>query len=261
MKKEGELHFIESGSGFPIVLLHGFLEDHSVFDAIVPGLNPWFRVICPDFPGHGESPVLPGGGGIENYAEALNKATANLPPFVLLGHSMGGYISLAFAEKFPDRLVGLGLIHSTAAADSDEKKADRDRAIEIVKQDRKGFITGLVERLFAPGNRERCKPWMDRLKLKADQFPEEGIVSALKAMKERPDRVGLLARLTIPFLMVTGKEDELIQPDKVEEQKTKALNAHYLSLEKSGHMGMLEEPIAMIIGIRDFAHHCFFGKK
>ena len=122
------------GKGKPVVLIHGFGEDGNIWDKQVAFLKDHFRLIIPDLPGSGRSALIPDM-SIEGMAEAMHSMLMNegISACVVLGHSMGGYLTLAMAEKYPDLFRSFGLIHSSAFADSEEKKAARSKSIEFIK--------------------------------------------------------------------------------------------------------------------------------
>ena len=154
--KEGKVYYTEAGKGRAIVLLHGFMESLHIWDDYAKELSKRYRVICIDLPGHGKSDCFGYVHSMELMADAVNAVLEklNLRKIFLAGHSMGGYTGLAFAEKYPDKIKGLCLFHSTANADSEERKENRNRALEIVKKNHKKFINQIIPLWFAKENRE-----------------------------------------------------------------------------------------------------------
>src|ERR1051326_356905 len=149
-----KVRFSDKGKGRAIVLLHGFLESLEIFNGLSDKLSKSFRVISIDLPGHGQTPSLGYIHTMELMAECVKSVLdfSGIRKYVVIGHSMGGYVALAFAEKFPQHIAGLCLFHSTAMPDSEEKKKDRDRAAEVVMHDHTQYVTDLIPKLFAKEN-------------------------------------------------------------------------------------------------------------
>ena len=197
-------------------------------------------MIAPDLPGHGQSsPIVDS--SIESIAGHIRAFIDHLDikNFTLLGHSLGGYIALAFAHAYPDSISRLGLIHSTAFPDSDEAKANRDKAISSIQKEGMGsFIDGLVPKLFAESNKN--SPYVDRAKEIGMQTDADSAIGMLHAMRDRKDRRDTLNQLSIPILLVAGKEDVVIPSEKT----FTVSGTHVLQslLSDTGHMSMYESP-------------------
>ena len=149
-----KVRYTDKGKGRAVVLLHGFLESIELFEEFSTRLSRSFRVISIDLPGHGQTPSLGYIHTMDLMAKCAKKVmdSLHLKKYVVVGHSMGGYAALAFAGLFPENVSGLCLFHSTALPDSEEKKKDRERVAEIVKQDHKQFVSDLIPKLFAAEN-------------------------------------------------------------------------------------------------------------
>src|SRR5690606_2976976 len=141
-----------------------------------------------------------------------------LKKVLLAGHSMGGYVSLAFAEKYPEFVKGIILLNSTTRADSVTKKKDRDRAIDIVKKDHKGFIRNAIPMLFRPKNRRIFQKEIQALKKEALQMSQQGVIAALEGMKVRIDREVLLHFAPYPFLFIAAERDPALPFETLAEQ-------------------------------------------
>jgi pimeloyl-ACP methyl ester carboxylesterase len=166
-----------------------------------------------------------------------------IPRATLVGHSMGGYVALAFAGEFPERLDALVLFHSSPDPDTPEKTADRLREIEIVKAGRKEMLSRLLPGArFAPENRKRLADEIDALALQVMLTEDEGITALLGGMMQRQDMNPMLQKLDVPQLFIFGRHDELIPPEKAESLAARHPQARTAWLEHSGHMGFLEEP-------------------
>ena len=248
-----KLAYQDSGEGEAIVLLHGFCGSHAYFDKIIPTLSEKNRVIVPDLPGHGDSTFPKGNYEMEYMADTLKELldSLNLDKVTLFGHSLGGYITLAFAEKYEERLHGYSLIHSTALPDSEDAKEGRIAAIEKVES--KGvstLIDGLIPKLFALENLESHKADVEKAKNIGYETTNEGAIGMLKAMKNRPDRNHVLKNSNLPALLIAGEKDQVIPPEK-----TFSVHKDTISqalIKGVGHMSMMEKPDALISEIQHF---------
>ncbi len=251
--------YSSEGKGTPIVLLHGFCEDSFVWkDYKDEFVDAGYRVICIDLPGFGGS-ELPEKASIEYYAAAVNAVIDDLglPKIILVGHSMGGYTALAFAEKHAGKLLGLGMFHSHPAADDPEKLEGRQRSIEVVRAKGaalyvKQLIPGFFYEKFARSNTFL----VDKLIHRAARYNPEGIIAALEAMASRPDRSEVLRHLEQPVLFIVGKEDQAIPSEPAMAQTTMAETASILIMENVGHMGMFEAKKLTQQAILKFAEFC-----
>lgn len=214
------IFFTDEGKGSALVFLHGFLENSNMWNAFIPELAKRKRVICIDLLGHGKTECLGYVHSMELMAEAVEAVLKHLRirrP-TIIGHSMGGYVALAFAEKNPDALKGLVLMNSTAVADSEEKKSNRDRAIIAVKQNHKTFIRMAIGNLFRPKNRKLFAKDIKVIIKEALETPLQGIVAALEGMKIREDREVLLHFTPYKKMMVIGKKDPVLNYNALIEQ-------------------------------------------
>ena len=210
--KNTKISYSDSGKGSAIVLLHGFLENQTMWQYLVLELSKKYRVITIDLLGHGKTECL---GYVHSMEENANVVQAVLSEIrirkvILIGHSMGGYVALAFAEMFSKKMKGLVLLNSTSKADSEEKKANRDRAIKAVKKDYVSFVRLSISNLFSPANKERLNSEIEKVKLEALKTPLQGIVASLEGMKIRKDREDLLHQATYPLLLILGKKDQVL---------------------------------------------------
>ncbi len=210
--KNTKISYSDSGKGSAIVLLHGFLENQTMWQDLVPELSKKYRVITIDLLGHGESDCLGYVHTMEDNADAVHSVLSQLRirKAIFVGHSMGGYVALAFAELFPANVKGLVLQNSTSKADSEERKTNRDRAIKAVKKDYIGFVRLSIANLFNPDNRERLTTAIEKVKIEALKTPLQGIVASLEGMKIRKDRQALLRSATYPILLILGKKDPVL---------------------------------------------------
>lgn len=253
------LHYIDQGSGETVVLLHGFCGSSQYWQYIMPTLANKYRVIAPDLPGHGQSEAPTGKLTMEDYAEQIVQLIDQLQieKCILLGHSMGGYITLAFAEKYPNRLNAFGLIHSSAYPDDDQGKAGRDKNIQLIRD--KGnalFIHQLIPKLFAPQHIETMEDIIQHVEKIGLQTSPEGAIAALESMRDRQDRNHVLVQSDLPILLVAGEHDLLIAPNKT--FVLKGPKIAQLLIREAGHMSMYEASEQLLIGIQsllNFVHN------
>ena len=257
-----KIRYSDKGKGRTIVLLHGFLESLEIFEELSDNLSKSFRVISIDLPGHGQTPCIGYVHTMEMMAECVKAVmdALGIRKFVVAGHSMGGYVALAFAELFPEYTAGFCLFHSTALPDSEEKKRDRDRVAEIVKQDHKQFVSELIPKLFAAENFSLLRTEVAKAKQIALDTPKEGIVAALKGMKERPSRERVLKNSKCPVLFIIGKKDVLLAWENLLLLTGLPGKSFNIVLEHSGHMGFYEAPQATFKAIKKFAGMSFRTK-
>lgn len=218
--KNSKISFSDSGKGTAIVLLHGYLENQGMWHTLVPELSKRNRVITLDLLGHGRSDCLGYVHTMEDNADVVHEIllALRIRKAIFIGHSMGGYVALAFAELYPDYVKGLVLLHSTARADTEERKTNRDRAIKAVKKDYTSFVRLAIANLFSEDNREKLVAEIEKVKLEALKTPLQGIIAALEGMKIRKDREVLLHFGTYPKLLILGKKDSVLPYEESTEQ-------------------------------------------
>ncbi len=242
--------------GKPVVLLHGFGEDSSIWDAQINFLKEKFRLIVPDLPGSGASAMLPNKDvQISDYAACVKAIfdEEKLSAAILIGHSMGGYISLSFAEKYPGILSALGLFHSGAYADDAEKIATRKKAIEFIqKNGSRSFLQTSIPGLFYDA--EKSKPEIDILVGKANGFLPEALIQYYRAMIVRPDTTEVLRQFNEPVLFIAGEHDKAIPLAHSLQQCHLPVHAHIHILRHSAHMGMREEALKSNEILAQFLH-------
>ncbi|WP_269685952.1 alpha/beta fold hydrolase [Flavobacterium lacustre] len=218
--KNTKISYSDTGKGTAIVLLHGFLENKTMWQDFIPELSLKNRIITIDLLGHGETECLGYVHSMEDNADVVHEVLSSLRirKAILVGHSMGGYVALAFAELFPESIKGLVLLNSTSRADSDERKANRDRAIVAVKQNYASFIRMSIANLFSEDNREKLIDEIEKVKTEALKTPLQGIVASLEGMKIRKDREVLLHLTPYPKLLILGEKDPVLNLVETKEQ-------------------------------------------
>lgn len=238
--KNAKINYSETGKGNAIVLLHGFLENLGMWNAFIPELSEKHRVIAIDLLGHGGSECLGYVHTMEDQADMVHQVLMQLKikKAVFIGHSMGGYVALAFAELYPEAMKGLVLLNSTSKADSHERKINRNRAIKAVKQNYSAFISLSIANLFSEANRERLSEDIVKVREQALQTPLQGIIAALEGMKVRKDRERLLHSVTFPLLLILGEKDGVLNyQDSLEQIKGTEVQ---LVTFPDGHMSHIE---------------------
>jgi len=253
------IHYQVSGEGKALVLLHGFIESLDIWDDFADALSNDFKVICIDLPGHGKSDVIKEIHTMDLMAECVKFVLDHLDigTCVMLGHSMGGYVTLAFAELYPELVRGMVIFHSHAASDTPEAKHNRDRAIQIVNSEHTSFIWNFIPELFAPENVGKYHDQIDRLRKQASTLTKESIIAALEGMKLREDKLKFLSGFESPVLFIFGKKDSKIQMDKVLEQVALPLHSEVLILNSVGHMGYIEEREITLAVLKSFIERSF----
>lgn len=236
------IHFKYAGSGPAVVLLHGFLESLSIWDEFTETLSQTNTVITIDLPGHGKSDVLADVQTMEMMADSVKAVLDSLKieTCAMVGHSMGGYVTLSFANAYPDMLSGFCLFNSTALEDGPQKKKDRVRAVKVILMNPKVFINEAIPNLFAPGNVERFADDIARVKAEALQTSIAGITACLLGMKDRADQLEFVRNYQKPILYIVGKQDPVMPFEKMTAQINANENTQALVLENVGHMGFLE---------------------
>lgn len=206
------ISFSDTGKGTAVVLLHGFLENKTMWKDLTPIISQKNRVITIDLLGHGASDCLGYVHSMEDNAEIVKAVLSHLRirKAVFVGHSMGGYVALAFAELYPNAVKGLVLMNSTAKEDSAERKHNRDRAIKAVKQNYINFVRLSVANLFSENNQKRLENEIENVKLEALKTPLQGIVASLEGMKIRKDRQFILREGLFPMLLILGEKDGVL---------------------------------------------------
>lgn len=253
------INYQVEGQGETLVLIHGFMEDLGMWNHHSEELSKDYQVICIDLPGHGETGIWSDCHGMNFMADIVKEVISaeNIEKCIMVGHSMGGYTTLAFAEKYPHRLNGIGLFHSHTMADSEGAKKNRERTIEIVKQEKMNFINQFIPSLFAEENQVKYKKEIDYQIEMANAMNPQGITAALAGMKERTMRLDVVAFSEVPVLFILGKKDSRIAIDHALAQASTAPLAQITVLGSSGHMGWIEEKSKTTSAIKGFCEFCF----
>ena len=252
--KKVEVYFKAIGNNKPVILVHGFLENHKMWNNVVEALKEDHRVYTLDLLGHGKSDGMCDIHTMEQQAMLINDLMdrEKIWQATIIGHSMGGYISLAFAEMYPEKVAGLGLLNSHPFADSFEKQEARERAIKTVKTNYEAYIKAAIPSFFAPDNRKKYRKEIQKLVEEALKMTPENIIAALKGMKLRKDRSEMFCqRQHYPKLWIIGKKDPLIELDKIRSLAENCKGTDYIELSE-GHMSYIENKEEMPRVIKRF---------
>jgi len=256
--QEALISYRVEGKGNPVVLIHGFGEDSHIWDNQAEFLKEHCLLILPDLPGTGNSQMITNSiqekdndtpfssvVSLDDYADCIYALLLHesITQCTMLGHSMGGYITLAFAQLFPQMLSGFGLIHSNAFADSEEKKVNRQSAIETMeKGGAYAFFKNSIPALFARFFKITSPGEINSLIEATKQFNTKACQQYLNAMINRPDRTEVLKKTPLPVLFIIGTEDTAAPLNDVMQQTHLPKYAIVHILEKTGHMSMWEAP-------------------
>ncbi|HXB12166.1 MAG TPA: alpha/beta hydrolase [Bacteroidia bacterium] len=255
----GIVRYSDKGKGRAIVLLHGYPENLHIWDEFSDTLSKNFRVIGIDLPGFGETENFGYVHSMELMAQCVHSVMLqlNLRRYIVVGHSMGGYVAIAFAELFTENLRGLCMFHSTTYPDTEEKKADRDRGIVAVKKHPAQYLKAFSANLFADPNDTHIKKVQEIISTSTPR----GIIAALEGMKVRPNREIILKFTRYPVLFIMGKKDKIINYQAALPQTEIPSQCEVLLLENAGHMGFYEAPEETLKALGKFAKRCFRERK
>ncbi|MEK4229491.1 alpha/beta fold hydrolase [Solibacillus sp. FSL H8-0538] len=240
------LHYERIGAGEVLVLVHGFLGGNTIFSKVIERLQQHFDVIRIDLPGHGKSAMERVQYSVYDYAEAIAEVLKHeyVEKAYWLGHSMGGYITLAALEKNLAPITKVVLAYSSDASDTDEAKEKRTEQQENLRQDGvKPLVDRVIAAFFADDAREEDIQFAKEV---AYAGTEDGLIAALQAMKERPDQRDFLQKISTPILLLQGSEDKIVKPIELGNSNIKKV------ITKTGHLGMLEDPDAFVNAVVGF---------
>jgi pimeloyl-ACP methyl ester carboxylesterase len=247
------IHYVDRGRGLPVVLVHGFPLDHTMWSAQIDALASRVRVIAPDLRGFGRSPLAPGdesrGVSMERYADDLAElldALAIREPIVLVGFSMGGYVAWQFVRKYPQRLRALVPCDTRAAADSDEARAGRLKMAEHIAEWGSGGVAEMMgPKLFAPQSFARLPAAVAEVRSVVERTAPAAIAAAQRGMAARPDMTVLLQLIRVPTLVIVGEHDALSPPEEMQSIAAAIPAAQCVVIPDAGHMTTMENPAAV----------------
>ena len=214
--KNANISFSDTGKGVAVVLIHGFLENASMWKEIVPAISKRNRIITIDLLGHGKSDCLGYTHSMELFAETVAAVLKHLRirKCILIGHSLGGYVALAFAEKNPEKIKGLCLMNSTSNEDDEERKALRTRANKMIQTNFTNMVRMSFANLFGPTSKNIYKKDLALALQEALKTPIQGYIAANEGMKNRPNRNNVLAKNSFKKLIIIGKNDPVLDYQK-----------------------------------------------
>lgn len=256
MAQQTALRMSDSQKGeTTVVLVHGYMENLDIWDDLAGQLARQFRVVTLDLPGQGISQVKGAVHTMEFLADVLADVLTHqgIERCFVVGHSMGGYVAEAFAVRYPERLQGIVLFHSTPNADTPEKRANRLREIELIKADKMELIaTMFAPQGFAEQNRRRMKEFIGEFEEMIILSDRAGVIAILHGLMERADQNEMMRQLRAPQLFIFGRHDDFIPVDVAQALIVAHPQAAVAWLENSGHMGFLEEPARSLEILTEF---------
>lgn len=253
------IHFFEKGEGNPIVLIHGFCETSQMWGSFAEALSKEFRVICPDLPGFGNSPIDTDEISLEQVASKLETwlLEEEIQNPIVIGHSLGGYVALALLERMEDKIKAIGLFHSTSFADDLEKKEMRDRTVTFLqKHGVDKFVTTFVPQLFPESRKVELEAEINEAISQAKKSTLNGLIAFSRAMRDRKDRSELVRKFKGSKLFIAGTLDGAVKIEASRAQQEMFTTYHELA--ETGHMGMIERKEETLALVRQF---CLFEAK
>ena len=247
------IRFFEKGKGQPIVLIHGFCEIGEMWSDFAEALSTDFRILCPDLPGSGGSTIKSDSIQLEEVAVQLEEWMEEniIENPIIIGHSLGGYVTLALLELMGNRIKAVGLFHSTAFADDEEKIGMRDRTVIFLKKyGVDTFVTSFVPPLFPEERREELAEEITQAIAQAKNCSLDGLIAFTKAMRDRKDRFEVLENFSGLKLMIAGTEDGAVKIEASRKHKNAVTD--YFELENTGHVGMIERKEETLKIVREF---------
>lgn len=255
------LHYRDEGreNRQTLVLIHGFLQNLSIWSSYTLSYMKSMRVISIDLPGHGYSDCYSEAHTMEFMAKCVQAVLTNagVEQCVMVGHSLGGYVALAYAEQYPFMLKGLGLINSHAFTDTEEKRATRMNVCEKVQVNRPSYIVDFIPNLFDNRNRGKLSQEIKEIQDQALDVTTQSIIAAQRGMMQRPSRIALLQRFDKPIFFVIGKNDRRIPIEYAVSQVMETRRGEMLLLEGVGHMAHLEERDYVKTRLSNFVNACY----
>lgn len=242
-----------------LVLLHGFLQNLDVWSSYVLSYMNHLRVITIDLPGHGLTDTFCDVHTMDFMARIVKEVLvdAGVERCVMVGHSMGGYVALAFADKYPYALRGLGLISSHAMADSEQHRRYREEACTQVKENRANYILGFIPSLFDDSRRAALSKEIKDLQDQCLLTTTQSIVAAQRGMAQRPSRIALLQNIDTPVLFIYGKSDPRLDIEVAVSQTLLPHHSETLLLDNVAHMAFIEERVYVKPRLLNFVDTCY----
>lgn len=243
LAEENFIYYTDVGLGQPLILIHAFPTDLRLWDPAQNILRKNFRVISLDLWGFGQSSPVDGDAvTMTAYADEVNNLLKelNISKAIIAGESMGGYIALAFLHKYPDKVAGLILSDTQSIADSPETKAKREAtAVDVLENGTANFISHFLPKALSPNAADETKLFLQNI---VESEPATAIASASRGMALREDTSELLGQTSLPILIITGDQDELINAEQSQHMHLLAKNSRLIVIKNAGHLSSLEQP-------------------
>ncbi|MDG1994246.1 MAG: alpha/beta hydrolase [Polaribacter sp.] len=254
--KNTNISFSIHGQGNALVLLHGFLENSLMWNVVLKEFSKRNKIICIDLLSHGKSDCIGYVHSMELMAEAIEAVLKHLRirKSIVVGHSMGGYVALAFAEKNPTKIKGLCLMNSTSLADDEERKALRARANKMIQTNFKNMVRMSFANLFSEKSRKNFKTEMQSALNEAMKTPIQGYIACQEGMRIRPNRIDVLKNNDFKKLFIIGKKDPVLKAQELIEE-AKETNSESVIFEE-GHMSHIENKAELIAVLQEFVKGC-----
>ena len=250
-----EIAYFEKGHGFPVIFLHGFCESNMIWEDLSEALSDEFRVVCPDLPGFGKSPLPEKPFTLSEIGNVIIAWAKNLGigKALVIGHSLGGYISLEILRNNPDFAPGIGLFNSSAFADPDEKKENRNKLIEFIKTNGvEPLLTTFVHSLFYPETAKNHQKVIDRILEEGKSIRPEAVINYAAAMRDRRDGINLLKKHPDDILLIAGEYDQNVPLEKTKEMAAMLNKDNVYIMPRSAHMSVFEQRERCYQAIRKF---------
>ncbi len=248
------VHYAEAGQGMPVVLVHGFPFNHHIWDAQIAELGASYRVIAPDLRGFGESAAPDDGYGMDDFAADIITLLDRLSieRAVWVGHSMGGYITLAALRRWPERVSAVAFVGSHAQPDSPEKRLQRETSADnAMRQGVSDTAFTMMSTIFA-GEVDRQGPMAQRIYDMMVSAKPHAVAGALRGMAARRDSRDVARSLAIPALVIAGEDDEAVGAELTGELAKLIPSAQHVVISGAGHMPMVEQPDTLTETLRAF---------
>lgn len=249
--KETTVFYTDKGKGNCVVLLHGFLENITMWNDVVVEVSKRNRVVCIDLLGHGKTGCVGYIHSMEEMADAVKAVLKELRirKAIFIGHSMGGYVSLAFAEKYPENVKALCLLNSTTQEDSEERKELRLRASKMAQTNYDALVKMSITNLFAEASREQFSEEIETIKTEALKTPVQGYIAATKGMRLRENKEEVFQTIG-KRLIISGIDDLLLEEQSIKEEGVRT-NTPVIFLPH-GHMSHIEAKTELIKELASF---------
>lgn len=256
------IHYSKTGQGNPVILIHGFPNDGSAWANIVPALSEQYTLIIPDLPGAGQSPLPNAPLTMELMADAVEEVMAKegIGKAVLAGHSMGGYTAMEFAIRYPGKVQGLSLVHSLASADTEEKKENRRKAINLIGKgiaEQEMFLKGMSQNLFAESYAQAHPGVVRSVVDRGMRLPAAALIAFYQAIMNRSDKKAALENLPFPVQWIIGDEDSATPMKDALEQCHQPQISKVSLYSPCGHMSMDEMPERLSADLLSFFDFCY----